>query len=974
MKENRHGFVLLEQKEIEEVKGIGALWKHEKSGARLFHISSKDDNKVFSVSFRTPPTDDTGLPHILEHSVLCGSRKFPLKEPFVELVKGSLNTFLNAMTFPDKTMYPVASRNDQDFKNLVDVYLDAVFFPNIYNNPWTLKQEGWHYELDSLDGELTYNGVVYNEMKGVFSSPDALLEQEIFSTLFPDTPYGKESGGDPEKIPQLTQTDFENFHRTYYHPSNSFFYLYGNMNLDEYLQFFNEEYLSSFEKEEIDSEIKHQAEFSNPKEAMIEYPISEDDDPEGKAIFTLNWVTDTRQDLTLAMGLDLLCHILLETSASPLRKALQDAGIAKEISGDFQDSLLQPVFSVTATFGKKEKKEDFIRVIFETLEKIAAEGLDRELIRASLHRQEFSLREGVTGSTPKGLIYGIRCMNTWLYDKDPADSLRYEAALQSIKEGAEKGFFEDLIQRFLLTNSHRALVWAIPSQGLLERKEKEDVQKLAEWKSTLSKEQLEVIISETEELNVRQETPDPIENLNTIPLLNRSDMKKEADFPEWREVPLSNQSVLLEQQLFTGKILYFSLSFDGKKIPQKDLGYLHLLSYLLGKISTQNYHYEDLSNKINQQSGGMSFTLYGWSKKGESNSFDSRFMLKTKALSEDIHSLTELIQEILTCSRFDEEKRISDLISEIRARMENSMNDAGQQIAIGRVNAMLSTQGAYNYYGQLPLYQFIKHLDENFDQEKNALFEKLKEVYSKIFSVGNLVINATGDSVELEILKNQMPNLMNSLSQDSFAQEEYVFSDLPKSEGIYTSSKVQYVVQGFNYQKMGQEFHGIYKVMETILRYDYLWNRIRLQGGAYGAAARFERNGGAVFSSYRDPNLTETLEVYQGIGNYLRNFAPDEREMTKYVIGTVSGLDTPLTPSMKSDLVLSAYFAGVNAEDIQRERNQVLEVTSKQIRETAAWIEKGMKENLYCVFGNEDKIKTEKGRFERIISATDDKK
>lgn len=972
MREKRHGFILVEQKEIEEVKGIGALWEHEKSGAKLFHISSKDDNKVFSVSFRTPPADDTGLPHILEHSVLCGSRKFPLKEPFVELVKGSLNTFLNAMTFPDKTMYPVASRNAQDFKNLVDVYLDAVFFPNIYDNPWTLKQEGWHYELGSPEGDLTYNGVVYNEMKGVFSSPDALIEQEIFSTLFPDTPYGKESGGDPEKIPQLTQADFEKFHQTYYHPSNSFFYLYGDMNLDEYLQFFDEEYLSQFKKEKIDSEIERQTAFSALREAVIEYPISDDDDPEGKAIFTLNWVTDTKQDLTLTMGLDLLCHILLETSASPLRKALQDAEIAKEISGDFQDSLLQPVFSVTATFGKKEKKVEFAHIIFETLKKLVAEGLNRDLVMASLHRQEFALREGVTGSTPKGLIYGIRCMNTWLYDKDPADSLRYEIALKSIKESIEKGFFEDLIQRFLLNNSHQALVWAIPSPGLLERKEKENIQKLSEWKSGLSKEELGVILSETEELNVRQKTPDPIENLNTIPLLKRSDMKKEADFPEWKETVLANQSVLLEQQLFTGKILYFSLSFDGKKIPQEDLGYLHLLSYLLGKISTQNYHYEDLSNKVNQRSGGMSFSLYSWGKNSEDNSFDPRFTLKTKALSEDIQSLTELIQEILTCSRFDEEKRIRDLISESRARMESSMSDAGQQIAIGRMTAMLSAQGAYNYYGQLPLYQFIKNLDDNFEKEMPVLFKKLKDVYNRIFSTENLVINATGDYDELIIYKNLLSGFMNSLPKEPLMCEEYRFPVLPETEGIFTSSKVQYVVQGFNYKKIGQEFSGIYKVMETILRYDYLWNRIRVQGGAYGAAARFERNGGAIFSSYRDPNLAETLEVYQGIGNYLRNFAPDEREMTKYVIGTVSGLDTPLTPSMKSDLVLSAYFSGVTAEDIQRERGQILEVTSEQIRETASWIDEGVKENMYCVFGNEDKIKTEKGRFERIISATDE--
>ena len=966
----KYGFRLLEEREIKEVKGIGSMWLHEQSGARLFHIASEDDNKVFSVSFRTPPQDDTGLPHILEHSVLCGSRKFPLKEPFVELVKGSLNTFLNAMTFPDKTMYPVASRNDQDFRNLVDVYLDAVFYPNIHDNPWTLKQEGWHYELENLDGELTYNGVVYNEMKGVFSSPDSVLEQKIFSSLFPNTPYGKESGGDPEAIPQLTQADFEEYHRTYYHPSNSFFYLYGDMNLDKYLQFFDEEYLRNFEKIEVDSTIPMEEAFSAPVEESVEYSLSQDEEVEEKSILTLNWAMDIRQDLTLAMGLDLLCHILLETSASPLKKALQDAGIAKDISGDFQDSLLQPVLSITATFGEESSKEKFKEVVFTTLEKIVKEGLSPKLIEASLHRQEFSLREGVTGSTPKGLIYGIRAMNTWLYDGHPADSLAYEVPLKTLKDGAKKGYFENLIQTYLLDNPHRSLVIAKPVLGLTEKMDGKVAQKLAQWKKEQTPETLEIIIQETKELNQRQTAPDSEENLNTIPLLKRSDLSEKPDFPQWQEKMLDDEMVEIRQELFTSGILYSSFAFDGWVIPQEDVAYVHLLSSLLGRMDTENYKYEDLSNEVNLRSGGLSFALYSWGDKNDPKTFYPRFSVKTKALVEDIEPLSQLVLEILLQSKFTDEKRLKELIAESRARMENSMNEAGQQIAVGRLAAALSDQGAYNYIGQLPFYQFIRKMDEHFDQEKGSLLEKLNEVYKKIFSRVGLVINVTGDREELSVWEKVAPKFLSSLANEKWGKQNYTFNSLPKTEGIGSGSKVQYVAQGFNYRAQGQDFQGVYKIVETILRYDYLWNRIRVQGGAYGAAARFERSGNAIFNSYRDPNLKETLEVYQGLGEYLRNFNPGEREMTKYIIGTMSGLDTPLTPYLKSEMALSAHFSGVTVEDIQKERTQVLKAQPEMIQALAPWIEKGIQDGIYCVFGSEDKIKKQKDLFEKIISAT----
>ena len=964
----KFGFKLIKEEQIKEVQGVGTLWEHEKSGAKLFHIQCDDDNKVFSVSFRTPPKDDAGLPHILEHSVLCGSRKFPLKEPFVELVKGSLNTFLNAMTFPDKTMYPVASRNEQDFRNLMDVYLDAVFYPNIYGNPWTLRQEGWHYELADLDSELTYNGVVYNEMKGVFSSPDAILEQKVLSALFPDTPYGKESGGDPDAIPELTQAQFEEYHRTYYHPANSYFYLYGDMNLEEQLQFIDEEYLSHFDRIQVDSQISLQKAFMAPVEDKVSYPAAVGEEGQEKALLSLNWAIDTH-DSFVTMGLEVLCHVLLETSASPLKRALQEAGLAREISGDFQDGILQPIFSVVGTYGDEGRKEEFSQTILTTLANLAQTGIDPKLIAGSLHRYEFQLREGVTGSTPKGLIYGIRAMNSWLYDGSPADSLTYEEQLNHLKKGATEGLFESLIEKYLLKNTHRALVVATPEAGLAEKRDQAMADKLQEWKKEQSKETLEKIIGETKELHRRQSEVDSEESLETIPLLKRSDLTQEADFPKWQETKRENGIVQLSQELFTSRILYLTLAFDGAVISDEEVPYVHLLTGLLARMNTSQYKYEDLSNEVNLCSGGLSFNLYAWGDKESSEAYYPKLTVKTKALTEDIPQLTQLIEEILLHTDFSDSRRLKELVSEGRARLENSINEAGQSIAVGRLNAILSTQGAYNYLSQLPFHEFIQELDENFDARKDETIQKLKALCQRIFSSQNLVISQVGSKDELASWGKSLNHLLEKLPKIGGNKLQYIAPERVEREGIYTSSKVQYVAQGFNYRSLGESFQGFYRIVETLLRYDYLWTRIRVQGGAYGASTRFERGGSLIFSSYRDPNLEETLEVYQGLGEYLRTFNPSEREMTKYIIGTMSNLDTPLTPSMKGELALSACLSRVTREDVQRERQQVLNATGADIQGIASWIQKGIQENKYCVFGGEDKIKKQEIIFDKISPA-----
>lgn len=965
------GFRQIDHQDIVELRGEGSLWQHEKTGARLFFIDCEDDNKVFSVSFRTPPADDTGLPHILEHSVLCGSRKFPLKEPFVELVKGSLNTFLNAMTYPDKTMYPVASRNDRDFKNLVDVYLDAVFFPNIYNNPWTLRQEGWHYELDSVEGEVSYNGVVYNEMKGVFSSSDAILEREVFKVLFPDTPYGKESGGDPDAIPNLTQAQFEEFHRTYYHPSNSFIFLYGKLDITEYLTFFDQEYLGRFDKLTVNSEILPQSAFKARKKSVVYYPVTQDETIEGKALLSLNWVTGLGEDPAELMGLDVLSHILLETSASPLKKALQDANIGKEISGHFQDGILQPIFSVVSTHAKEDQEADFIQVIESTLEKLATDGLDPKLVAASLHRYEFQLREGSTGTTPKGLIQGIRAMDTWLYGGHPVDALRYEEPLKVLKDGATQGFFENLIKKCLLNNSHQALVIALPQPGLSEQKEKQSAEALQAWKAQQSEETLLQVIAESKELEKRQGAPDSPEQLATIPLLDRKDLKVEPDFPVWQEKKLENQVTELTQELFTSRILYLSLYFDTHIVEQKDVPYLQLVTALLGRMNTSRRPYSDLSNEINLRSGGLSFSHWAVGDKAEGSIYHPRFTVKTKMLGEDLAGALELLEEILLETRFDDSKRLKELIAEARARWESSLSEMGQQLATGRLASYLSEQGAYNDLSQLPFYRFLKELDDQFEERKTEIQESLKRVCGMIFRQPNLLINRVGGKEEIQAANQLLPQFLEKFSKKLLPKVNYKFDVKPLNEGLLSGSKVQYVAQGFNFRTLGKSYRGIYKLLETVLRYDYFWTRIRVQGGAYGSHARFERAGTMMFSSYRDPNLVETLNVYKELPEFLRSFAPDEREMTKYVIGTISGLDTPLTPSLKGDVAVSAFFSGVTAQDVAQERLDILKAQPKDLQDLADWIESGIAENTICIFGGEEKLKKQTQLFSRLIPVTE---
>lgn len=965
--EQYHGFTLVEQQEVKEIHATAYVFVHEHSGARLLHLANDDDNRVFAVTFRTPPQDSTGLPHILEHSVLCGSRKYPVKEPFVELAKGSLNTFLNAFTFSDKTMYPVASRNEQDFRNLMDVYLDAVFYPHIEKHPEILQQEGWHYHLEAADEEITYKGVVYNEMKGAFSSPESILFRKIQESLFPQTPYGVESGGDPDVIPELTQEQFVQFHHTYYHPSNSYLYLYGKVDLDEQLQFLHEQYLQHFTRQEIDSAIPLQEPFTAPVEVVIDYPLTQNEKETDKTYFAMNFVVGTAHDAELALAFTILQYMLLETPAAPLKRALIEADIGKDVFGSFDHNILQPTFSVVVKNSNEEQKEKFADVVMTTLERLARDGIDKTTIESAINRIEFDLREGDTRSYPKGLIYAISSMNSWLYDASPLLYLEYESSLASIKKALTSTYFERLIREYLLGNTHRSLMTVRPQKGLAEAKEEEVRQKLAAYKASLSEADIAALVQQTHRLIERQNTPDTAEALESIPLLELNDIQRKAE-----ALPLEKREAtgvpVYAHPLFTNGIAYVHLYFDTSSVAQEDLPYIGLLAGMLGKVDTEHLTYEQLSNEIDLYTGGFAYSTEAFADRMNERQFLPKMVIKTKALVDKLPKLFELVTEVLMHSRFHDRKRIKEVLLELKSRMEMRFYDAGHVVAASRLLSYFSPVSKYNdTIKGLSFYKFVATCIDKLEADADMLGAKLAQVAKHIFRKENLLVSYTATEDDWKALQQSLPILATMLGEEQLPSAVYEWDFGPKNEGLLSSAKVQYVAKAYNFRRLGHSYTGTLQVLRTILSLDYLWNRVRVQGGAYGCLAGFERNGNVYFSSYRDPNLRETLQVYDEAVAYVQSFAAHERELTKYIIGTISRLDIPLTPSMKGERATLYALTNLTQDEIQQEREEILATDAAAIRACAPLLAATMAQNYVCTLGNEDKLQQNKHIFATLV-------
>ncbi len=960
-------YEVVEEKQIPDLNSKGYLVKHKKSGAKLMLLSNDDENKVFYIGFRTPPKDDTGLPHILEHSVLCGSKKFPAKDPFIELAKGSLNTFLNAMTYPDKTVYPIASCNDKDFQNLMHVYMDAVFYPNIYEREEIFRQEGWHYDLSEKDGELKYNGVVYNEMKGAFSSPEGVLDRVILNSLYPDTAYSFESGGDPASIPDLKYSEFLDFHSKYYHPSNSYIYLYGDMDMEEKLIFLDKEYLSKYDAMNIDSEIKLQAPFEKPVEVYKKYSITNEETEEDNTYLSYNYSIGTALDRKLYLAFQILEYALIAAPGAPLKKALLDAKIGKDIMGSYDNGVYQPMFSIIAKNSNTSSKEEFLKIIQTVLQEQVKNGINKDSLRAAINYNEFRYREADFGNYPKGLMYGLQALDSWLYDETkPFIHIEENETFAFLKEMVETDYYEKLVEQYMLNNSHAALVVIEPEKGLTTKIENEVREKLREYKASLSEEEVEKLVEKTKALEQYQEEPSSVEDILKIPMLTREDMRKNALAFDNKELHFED-TLVLHQEMFTNGIGYLNLLFDINKVPEELLPYVGMLKYILGMVDTKNYTYGDFFNEINMYSGGISVSFNSYSDTKKAGSYKAYMEVKAKVMYDKIGFAFKMIKEMLLTSKFEDEKRLYEIIAQLKSRLQMSLTSGGHTTAVMRAMSYFSdTAYLSEQTSGITFYKLVEHIEKNFNQCKDEVIQKLRETASCIFKADNLMVSYTAEKEGLDSLETEIERLKISLGDSEKEAVNYRFNLKQLNEGYKTSSKVQYVSRAGNFKKEGLEYTGALRILKTILSYDYLWNNVRVKGGAYGCMSGFGRTGDGYFASYRDPNLENTNKIFEHTTDYIEKFSADERDMTKYIIGTISEMDTPLNPYAKGNRSLTAYLTNLTYQDIQKERDQVLTAKEEDIRALKSHVKAVLKPNNICVIGGEEKIEEQKQLFKEV--------
>lgn len=960
-------YEILDEHRVEDVQSDGFILRHKKSGARIAILSNNDDNKVFYIGFRTPPEDETGVPHIIEHTTLCGSKKFPVKDPFIELAKGSLNTFLNAMTYPDKTVYPVASCNDQDFKNLMDVYLDAVFNPNITKYEEIFKQEGWHYELTGKDDELKINGVVYNEMKGAYSSPDEVLSSQIYRSLFPDNTYSKDSGGNPEYIPKLTYEAYLDFYHKYYHPSNSYIYLYGDMDVVERLEWLDKEYLSLYDYKKVNSEINKQPAFDEIKNVEAQYSITMDDSQENKTYLSYNRVVGDTLDKMLYQAFDVLDYALVSSPGAPVKQALIDAGIGDDVYGSYDAGILQPVFSFVAKNANASQADEFESIIENTLKEVVKTGINKEALLAGINSSEFKFREADFGQFPKGLLFGLNCLDSWLFDDmKPFIHLECLGTFAKLRKAVDTDYFEKLIQEYLLDNTHGSSVTVKPKRGLGNEREEALAKELSDYKASLSDEEIKKLIEDTEHLKKYQEEPSSDEDLRKLPMLTRADMKKNA-------MPFSN----IEDELLDVKVVrhdiesngidYISFLFDAGDFAQSELGYLGFFTNALGLVCTEKYSYTDLANATNIYTGGISTGTASHPDIKDRNNFVFKFEVKLKVLEKNLDKALELMEQMLLSSDFTDTKRLGELVAQIKARLQANLSSSGHLVAAMRSMSSFSRYALYqDELKGIAFYRSICRIEKELSESPKSVSDKLAAIAKKLFARNRMLISFTGNNEGYGNAKPSLEKVIAGFNKMSAVGNQAEVHFNTAKEAFIDASQIQYVAKTGDFICEGYEYTGALRLLRIILSYDYLWINVRVKGGAYGCMNTFLRSGESYFVSYRDPNLSDTLDVYDRIPEYIKSFSPDERDMTKYIIGTFSALDTPMNPEAKGSRSLSAYLEGITYEQIQKERNEILNAQPEDIRRLADLVEAVLKKDSICVIGNENMIKESAGLFENV--------
>ncbi|GKV37997.1 hypothetical protein SLEP1_g45955 [Rubroshorea leprosula] len=939
----KFGFEKVSEQFIGECKSKAVLFKHKKTGAEVMSVSNDDENKVFGIVFRTPPKDSTGIPHILEHSVLCGSRKYPLKEPFVELLKGSLHTFLNAFTYPDRTCYPVASTNTKDFYNLVDVYLDAVFFPKCIEDFQTFQQEGWHYELNNTAEDITYKGVVFNEMKGVYSQPDNILGRTAQQALFPDNTYGVDSGGDPKVIPKLTFEQFKEFHRKYYHPSNARIWFYGDDDLSERLRILSE-YLDMFDASTApeESKIAPQKLFAEPVRIVEKYPVGEGGNLKKKHMVCLNWLlSDKPLDLQTELELGFLDHLLLGTPASPLRKALLESGLGDAIvGGGVEDELLQPQFGI----GLKGVSEDNIQkveeLIMSTLQKLSEEGFDKDAVEASINTIEFSLRENNTGSFPRGLSLMLRSIGKWIYDMDPFEPLKYEKPLIALKariaEKGSKAVFSPLIEKFILNNPHCVTIEMQPDPEKASHDEAAEKEILEKVKASMTEEDLAELARATEELKLKQETPDPPEALRTVPSLSLDDIPKEP-IRVPTEIGDINGVKVLQHNLFTNDVLYSEVVFDMSSLKQELLPLVPLFCQSLLEMGTKDLTFVQLNQLIGRKTGGISVYPFTSSVQGKEDPC-SHIIVRGKSMAGRAEDLFNLMNCVLQEVQFTDQQRFKQFVSQSKARMENRLRGSGHGIAAARMDAKLNMAGWISeQMGGISYLEFLQALEEKVDNDWDGISSSLEEIRQSLLSRNGCLLNMTADSKTLTDTEKFVSKFLDLLPSNSSVERVSWNARLPpNNEAIVIPTQVNYVGKAANLYETGYQLDGSAYVISKHISNTWLWDRVRVSGGAYGGFCDFDTHSGVFsFLSYRDPNLLKTLDVYDATGGFLHELEMDDDTLTKAIIGTIGDVDAYQLPDAKGYSSLLRYLLGITEEERQRRREEILSTSLKDFKEFA---------------------------------------
>lgn len=958
-----HGFILKEKKLIREIGSWCYYFSHAGTGARLLRVVTDDPNKTFCIGFKTYPDSDNGVPHILEHSVLNGSKNFPVKSPFDILQKGSLNTFLNAFTSKDFTMYPVASMNERDYFHLMHVYLDAVFNPLIYDEPGIMKQEGWHHELTDKDGRISFNGVVYNEMLGAFSNPRRELWYQTYKHLYPGGQYGWESGGTPEGITTLSREKFLEFHRKFYHPSNSYIFLYGDAPLEDELQFIHEKYLSHFGQEEPIADPEEFLPFGNTHHVREWYQYL-GESTEDQTFLSYNFTAGRNTDHLLTFALDILCEIVVNQESAPVRLALAAAGIGKDVSAG-SANFFQHTVQIVAMNASEEDLPRFLQILRETFENVATIGIDREEIEGILNRMEFRLREGEDAQ--KGLALLNMALPGWFFANDPFTGLEYETLLAEIRNAVEKGYLEQTIFRYFLNNPHTLILTLAPSLTLEQERSSRTREKLETLRQGLSPAEIENLVSETQDLARYQQREDPPEALASVPLLSLHDINRKTIFYEAESAVVKNIPMLYFPQQTHG-VVYLDLIFDMEVIRPEDLPWMSLMISLSGSLSTENYPYGKLNRELNTHTGGFSAASRIFLHRNEDHKMLPRVVVSSKAMTGKMSKMFSLTGEILSRTLYNDPIRMATLIKRHHAQLEARFKGSGYQVAATRFGSYLSRHGALKeLITGLTYYDFIKSLLPLSDQCPEEIMEKLKSTAGLLFSRRNLTVAVSGASADRKPVTEGLDSILSVMPDRDPQPEIWTFPAPVTNEGILTASNVQYVVKGGNYLKAGYQWDGKMMVLNQVLTTDWLQKRIRVMGGAYGGFASISPSGTICFSSYRDPNLRATLEAFSDTPAYLASFDADPRMMTRYIIGTISDLDTPLTPGQKADRAFQHFITGKTAEMAQNERDAVLSTTGADIRGFSEMVNDIVNQQIHCVYGHADTLKKESKLFNRLV-------